>query len=154
MIVNHLISLLSNENEGARALRIAHRCERYTRGACSPSRCGSSYRGTLGDWSNQNPLCFSYCDSSAPTPLLSHARSVALHGHRLNQQRKSELGREPQASQGNPKNLRRHHSSDCGGWRGQRADDAVLVRSHLFDCGHLCAVASVALLVPVGDYLD
>src|SRR5262249_35734326 len=130
MVLNQLINLLSNENEGARALRIAHRCERYARGACSSSRRGSPHGGTMGEWSNQNTLCVSYCDSSAPTPLLSHSRSVALHGHRLNQQRNSELGREPQASQDNPNNLRQHHSSDCGGWSGQREDEACLVRRH------------------------
>src|SRR5215468_3450370 len=136
MTLNHL---LNNENEGGRALRIAHRCEGHAESACNSSRHRSSHCGTIEG--SQITLCSSYCDSSAPTPLLSHSRSVALHGHRLNQQRKSELGREPQASQDKPNNLRRHHSSDCGGWRGQRADDALLVRSHLFNCGHLCAVA-------------
>src|SRR5262245_58158170 len=53
----------------------------------------------MGEWSNQNPLRFSYCDSSAPTPLLPHSRSVALHGHPVYHQRKPKLGREPLSSQ-------------------------------------------------------
>src|SRR5262245_2928634 len=99
MIFNQLINVLSNENEGARALRIAQRCECYARGACGSSRRGSPHRGTMGEWSNPNTLCVSYCDSSAPTPLLPYSPSVALYSHRVNHQRKPKLGREPQASQ-------------------------------------------------------
>ena len=84
MVLYQLINLLSNENEGARALRVAHRCERYARGACSSSRRGSSHRGTVGEQSNQNPLRFSHCDSSSPAPLLPHSPDVALHGHPVN----------------------------------------------------------------------
>src|SRR5262249_22539161 len=44
MILNHL---LNSENEGGRALRIAHRCERHAESACNSSRYRSSHRGTI-----------------------------------------------------------------------------------------------------------
>src|SRR5262249_20732486 len=78
--------------------------------------------------------------SYSPAPPLTKGGAAWPSGELA---KKTELGREPQASQDNANNFRRHRPSDCGGWRDKRADDALLDGSHLFDCRHLCAVASV-----------